>query len=247
MNEVIEEIYRTGVVRDDRGTDHALSSSVSRTEGEFLHDLIASDPTVVKTLEVGCAYGLSSLFICSALSGRSSSRHLIVDPDQHTSWHGIGVANLRRAGFDRFELIEQPSELALPEIARTRSGAFDLIFIDGWHTFDHTLLDLFFANLLVRVEGWIVVDDCTWPPVAKAVSYVSRYPAYRLVAQCPPKRTVTARLARIVGTVVPPWVARNALPLGLYDRFYVRTLYSSMVALKKVAEDERRWDWFVPF
>jgi hypothetical protein len=28
-----------------------------------------------------------------------------------------------------------------------------LVFVDGWHTFDYTLLDLFFADLLTEVGG----------------------------------------------------------------------------------------------
>ena len=40
---------------------------------------------------------------------------MIIDPFQSTDWHNIGITNLKRAGFDFFELIEKPSEnLAYP-------------------------------------------------------------------------------------------------------------------------------------
>ena len=37
------------------------------------------------------------------------------------------------------------------------------------------------------------------------------------------------------------------LPRNVYDRYYVRTIYSSMVALKKISADDRSWTWFEPF
>ena len=146
MHAVIDEIYAANLVRDDAGNEYDLKSAVDRAEGELVHQLIASDESIRTTLEIGCAYGLSSLHIGSALSGRDGARHIIIDPFQYPQWHGIGMANLQRAGFDFCELVEEPSELALPAIARTESGTFDLVLIDGWHTFDHTLLDLFYAN-----------------------------------------------------------------------------------------------------
>jgi len=247
MNNIIEEIYRKGIVRDELGNEYELHSSIDRSEGEFIHQLISSDPEIRKTLEVGCAYGLSSLYICSALSDRDSAKHIIIDPFQHASWHGIGISNLRRAGISFFELIEQPSEFILPEIARNEPATFDMIFIDGWHTFDHTLLDLFYANRLLKVGGYIVIDDCNWPSIAKAVSYVSKYPAYQLANQTLPKVTLKRKLANMIKYVLPPSIAGYIIPRNLYDRYYFRFIYPSMVALKKVEDDKRNWDWFEPF
>lgn len=247
MNSIIEEIYRTGIVRDRFNNEYKLHSSVDRYEGEFIFQLISSDSDICKTLEIGCAYGLSSLYICSALSERDSARHVIIDPFQHSQWHGVGVSNLHRAGFDFFELIEIPSEYILPKIAQDESGTFDLVFIDGFHTFDHTLLDLFYANRLIRKGGYLVIDDCKFPSVAKAVSYFTKYPAYQLMNQSPSQTSILRVLANIIMKAFPPSIAGYMLPMYLYDKHYIRRIYSSMVALKKVEEDERVWDWFLPF
>ena len=125
MNSIIEEIYRTGVVRDRFNNEYKLHSSIDRIEGDFIFQLIKSEPDIFKTLEIGCAYGLSSLFICSALSERESARHIIIDPFQYSHWHGVGVSNLHRAAFDFFELVKMPSEFALPKLAQNESGTFD--------------------------------------------------------------------------------------------------------------------------
>jgi predicted O-methyltransferase YrrM len=251
MNRAIEEMYRTGIVRDDAGNEYDFrGSSIDAQEGNFLAHLISSDPTISRTLEVGCAFGISSLHICNALAGKPSASHLIIDPDESGPWHGVGIAQLRRAGFDFFTLVEEPSELALPRLLQKCPGSFDLMFIDGWHTFDHTMLDLFYGNRLIRIGGYLVIDDCTSSSVARAVSYFSKYPAYRRpvgLPQMPRAPSWKHTMARIGTTIVPPTVAAMIIPRHLYDRFYVRMLYPSMVVLQKVAEDGRSWDWFASF
>ena len=177
-NPIIDEIYETRVVRDASGNEYELAAGVDAAEGDYLYRLISSDNSITKTLEVGCAFGLSSLHICEALRNRSGASHLIIDPMQMDDWHGVGIAHLERAGIGFFDLISEPSELALPDLLHRQPESFDLIFIDGWHTFDQTMLDMFYANRLVRIGGYIVVDDCNWESVAAAVSYYMNYPAY---------------------------------------------------------------------
>jgi predicted O-methyltransferase YrrM len=247
-NQIIDEIYATRVVRDASGNSYELSSEVDPAEGDYLYRLISSDNSITKTLEVGCAFALSSLHICEALRNRPGASHVIIDPNQMDVWHGVGVAHLEQAAIGFFTLISEPSELALPNLLRTQSESFDFIFIDGLHTFDHTMLDMFYANRLVRVGGYIVIDDCTWASVSAAVSYYTKYPAYERVrrpALVPHKWR--HRLARAGRTVLPPGVASVILPASTYGRIYRRMCYPSMVALKKVTEDTRSWTWFKSF
>jgi predicted O-methyltransferase YrrM len=62
-SEVVEQLFATA----DRDF---LRSAISRDEGRFLEDL-ASRPHVQNTIELGCANGISSIFICSA-NGRDA-------------------------------------------------------------------------------------------------------------------------------------------------------------------------------
>jgi predicted O-methyltransferase YrrM len=248
MNPIIDEIYETKTVRDSLGNEYPLLAEVDSAEGDFLYRLISSDRSVTKTLEVGCAYGLSSLHICEALRDRPGVSHVIIDPKQTSVWHDIGVSHLKRAQIDFFRFIYEPSELAMPDLLRNQPESFDLIFIDGWHTFDHTMLDLFYANRLIRIGGYIVIDDCTWQAVSAAVSYFLNYPAYEQVSE-PAIKASNSRMqvARISRALLPPRLAYGILPAAIYNRFYRRIQYAPMIAFKKVREDVRDWAWFRGF
>ena len=50
------------------------------------------------------------------------------------------------------------SYIALPKLLeKYKYNYFDFIFIDGFHTFDYTLVDFFFSNLLLKINGIIVI------------------------------------------------------------------------------------------
>jgi hypothetical protein len=123
---------------------------------------------------------LSSLHICKALQSRTRASHTIIDPFQTTQWDGVGVKHLEEAGIRFFNLVEVKSEFALPRILEQGEGRFDFIFIDGWHTFDHTLLDCFYATRLLRVGGYLAIDDVIFPAVRRVVDFVLNYPCYEL-------------------------------------------------------------------
>ena len=82
--------------------------------------------------------------------------------------------------------------------------------------------------------------------VAKAVDYISKYPAYQ-IADSSPLPGGRRRLVSHVLRSIPPRLAAFVLPRDLHDRHYVRRLFPSMIALQKTAPDERSWNWFVPF
>lgn len=246
MNNVVEEILTSRKTIGRNGEIVDIHSEISGREGRFIFDQIAGDHTIVKTLEVGCAFGLSSLHICEALRGRKDAHHIIIDPFQTSDWFGAGIHALDRAGFDFYELVEEKSEFALPKILR-ESGeeSFDFIFIDGWHTFDHTLVDCFYANRLLRPGGILMVDDCDFAPVMRAVKYIANYPCYKYAASITdyPDHPLL-NLACRAGRMVPMGIdMRYRLPAKL--RQLLRR--PNMIALHKTASDERRWNWYKPF
>jgi len=249
MHEVIKEIYA-------KANSRLLQSAISPAEGDFLQTLIR-EHDYRSTIEVGCAFGLSSLFICDALSGKLNPSHVIIDPFQGTEFENQGIRNLERAGFTFFRLIEELSELALPNLLRA-GEQFDLALIDGYHTFDHTLLDFFYINRLIKIGGIVVFDDMNMPSVNKAVRYISTFSCYRLVGAVNRRgwrRHVLNAGKRLIAALLVPVIAIFGKPLSsefldgsLIRSQSIRALdYSTMVAFQKISEDGRDSNWYEYF
>lgn len=246
--ETIETAFRTGKVRDADGAEHRLDASLHREECELLHGVL-SRSDARRTLEVGCANGISTMTICDAVAGREGARHTAVDNTQSTYWKGVGRANAARCGFDFFDLVEEDSAYALPRMAAS-GERIDFALIDGWHSFDHALMDFFYINRMLRVGGLVAFDDASARSVNKVVRYVAAYPAYRVETTLERRNWSVGRrlghLARAAlrpaANLVPARAAAVLLDGGLrsYDG---RRDNSSLVVFRKTAEDKRDFWW----
>jgi Methyltransferase domain len=244
MDELIQRIYETRSVVGRSGKVHYLHSEVDHEEGALLFNTIRDDLGIVKTLEVGCGFGLSSLHICKALSSRTGASHTIIDPFQTTQWDGVGVKHLEEAGIRFFNLVEAKSEFALPRILEQGEGRFDFIFIDGWHTFDHTLLDCFYATRLLRVGGYLAIDDVIFNAVRRVVDFLLNYPCYELFRSLGSvkSRSWERVVARTLLSLMSARKSAELFSRKIYRRIFEDTDLR-MVVLKKISEDRRSWDW----
>lgn len=64
--ELLQEIFMTKIVHDASGKQYPLDSNIDENEGAFIENLILQYKPK-RTIEVGCAFGISSLYICSGL------------------------------------------------------------------------------------------------------------------------------------------------------------------------------------
>jgi predicted O-methyltransferase YrrM len=263
MNALLEQLIRTGVSSTPEGGAMPLQSHVLADEAEFLSRVVR-DLKPVTTLEVGLAMGCSALAICDALGATPNARHIVMDPRQNARplWGGIGLHNLSRAGFASLvEFHEQPSHRALAGL-EAEGRRIQFAFIDGFHTFDYTLVDFFLIDRLLEPGGAVAFDDADWPSVRRVVRFVATNLAYSVHAAMPPRRDrwsparrtyegvrgvagallgAAERLpgaGRMVSAVFgPEWRGIDArLGLG-----------GPCVVLRKTAEDSRRYDHHVEF
>jgi predicted O-methyltransferase YrrM len=226
MNSVLKEMLETKQVSD--GTDTLrLTSFMDEREGDLLAKVIEYvRPTT--SLEVGFAYGVSTLFICEALARLAKpARHIAVDPFQSSQWKGIGLRNVTRAGYGEFvELREERSEIALPKLLGENT-VLDVAVIDGWHTFDHSLVDFFYINKMLRIGGVVVLDDSTMRSVGRLVDHILTYGCYRIFG-------------------IPSGHGLFIRRLAYYGRLK-DTKWPSAIALEKIASDDRSWNWYRHF
>ncbi|HUT51818.1 MAG TPA: class I SAM-dependent methyltransferase [bacterium] len=141
------------------GRELKMTGAVSRPEVELMMALIEERKPRV-CMETGVAYGLSTVAICEALSRLPGERkHFGIDPCQYSDFNGAALAALQRCGYGHlFELMNGPSHLMLPKLLE-RGVKLDFAFIDGWHTFDYTLLDVFYADKMLSPGGLLLLHD----------------------------------------------------------------------------------------
>jgi predicted O-methyltransferase YrrM len=180
MDPVLEDIYRTGKCIDLAGKERKVTGAVPREDALILQEMVGFVKAKT-TLETGVAFGLSTLAICETLkeSEVEGVHHHGVDPEQNTVHGGAALANLKRAGLDGvFELLEGPSHLVLPKLLE-KGLSLDLAFIDGWHTFDYSLLDFFYIDKLLRPGGVVLLHDRSWPSKQKVIRFILTHRRYR--------------------------------------------------------------------
>ena len=182
VNDVLKDSIESATVYDADSNPVSLDSNVAANEGKFLYDLITNNK-LKKTMEIGMAYGVSALYISQAHKDldHPPRSHVAVDPYQSTQWKNIAMLNLQRAKLSEMvELREEFSYLAMP-LAVKNEEKYQLMFIDGMHLYDYTLLDFFYADLMLEVGGYMIFDDAHMPSVSKVISYVLTNRRFKLM------------------------------------------------------------------
>ena len=250
MNAVLEKIVSSQQVSDGnitlplRHPDFPnLPVAVDRSEGRFLQKII-EDVRPQRTLEIGCAYGVSTLYICEALSSLPAfAQHIVIDPFQRTQWRGIGLQHVVDSGYGHLvDFREERSELVLPQLVRS-GVSIDFAFVDGWHTFDQVLVEFYFLNRLLRVGGVIAFDDADRRSVNRAIRHALTYSAYRVYGTSRPdtsKRSMLGRGRHALAGI--PGVSKIMHPEFLSKDWDLGIL-GSCVAIQKVEPDTRSSGW----
>lgn len=186
-----------------------------------------------RTLEIGMANGGSAVVLCGYHAKASAGgRHTAVDPYQSApppnGFAGAGIAAVRAAGHgDILTVIEEPNYLALPRLV-VEGAKFDLVLIDGWHSFDYAFVDYFYADLLLEVGGVMVFHDTGWPSVEKVCRFLEANKPYERLS--PPTAVEMKSLARRIGRRVG-----QALGGRSAEARERRTKWFSLAAYRKTA------------
>lgn len=172
IREHVNAMFEREIVEGDGGTYKIFPASLTPDRGAVVSAVCrAIRPSA--TLEVGMAWGVSTLLILEALTetGRPFAPHVVMDPAQSTYYHNAARRSLRTLGIENLvEFYEAFSELVLPHML-SKGRKFDFIFIDGDHQFDSAFNDWRFAHLMLVPGGTILFDDA-W---ADSVYLVTRY------------------------------------------------------------------------
>jgi predicted O-methyltransferase YrrM len=179
--------------------DYGLSRTVDRPMGMQERELLVLSELVKEfrcstILEVGMAFGSSTIAMCSALKAVGAGHVTSIDPFQYSDGsdsaypiNGAGMKCVQEAGYSTIHrLINEYDYVALPRLV-AGGETFDLVLIDGYHSFDYTFLDFFYADLLLRDGGICVFHDSGYQGVFKVTQFIMGNKRYEVVGP-PPER-----------------------------------------------------------
>jgi predicted O-methyltransferase YrrM len=261
MNPVLAEILRSREVRTVDGQVRQLHSNIDEGEGKFIQDVIRELKPKC-SIEIGCAYGVSSLFICEALADVGAERHIIIDPYQlgsgrqgpDSGYEGIGLLNLNRAGLDRIvDFHAEVSFRCLPRLLEDGVKA-DFAFVDGMHTFDYAFADFFFLDKMLDPGGVVIFDDLGYPSIRKLCRYIIRNLPYYPIGPAAGRQTGLKGVLKAVLPSLPvfsrflkPELTEPDTKLGLPSVSYVALRKRSNDILGDGTNGTRRWDYHRSF
>jgi predicted O-methyltransferase YrrM len=249
MTAVLQEIERDGLTLLPSGVRVPAHSGIGPQSGEVLRRAIAlASPKLA--CEVGLAFGLSTLYILDAMRQFGDGRLIGMDPAQHDgTWQGGGLHNVQRAGFSAsYTFHEAPSQFVLPKLAEAGTR-IQFAFIDGWHTFDHALLDFFYLDSMMDVGGTMVLDDVSYPALERLAHFIVTNRTYRFVegVALPPTRAWRRNLKSIVKRALHPLVRDHQTPPPATQVLERSLSRYQLIALQKTDQDRRSFNHFVPF
>ena len=243
MNPILKRILETRQVETKDGEPKPLDSEISMNEGLFLQEMITNlQPS--NSIEIGCAYGISSLFICEALRP-NRGRHTIIDPYQSSYWDSIGILNIERSGFAHMvRFIPERSDHSLPTL-NANGETFQFAFIDGDHKFDDVFVDFYYIDKMLDVGGVIVLDDIGYSSIRKVCRYILTNLPYKVIGPKPGNPSWKRRLTQKVTRAVP---ARLVKPeLRLLDEQLGLSSERFIAIRKTVKDDTRHWTFHKEF
>lgn len=222
-----------------------MHSNTTVEQCEFLQELI-KEVRPDASLEVGLAYGISTIAILEALdSSGKPFRHSVIDPFQ-AEWKDIGLLNIERAGFkDRVTFYRKFSDQILPELY-AHQQKIQFAYLDTTKVFDVLMTDVYFITKILEPGGILVLDDCGFPGIRMLVRYLSQHPSYQVYRGFQKDRPSGKK--KLLKDVYYSLAALLPFKNRIFEGYNFKKPEAlgvdySCVAFKKIKEDDRQWDW----
>ena len=233
---IISELIRlreNGIFHDLSNNEFEITGAIEIEEIRFFESLLDTDCNIV--LDIGVGKGVSTVLF-SALAG--ITKVIAVDPYQSTEHNNssLKLAEVLKLSSDIL-LIEKKSIDANQEITELGLKT-DFAFVDGYHSFDCTLIDFIVANEHLKVGGLIAFHDCFYHQKQAVIGFVLKNRDYEFVKKYPVcKHSLLKRLARFVIHVV----RYKTNPVRHFRLLNPFKTDSSLVVLRKISNDEPKY------
>jgi predicted O-methyltransferase YrrM len=244
MNSILEKVLRNRSYTFKDGSVLNIHSHTPEDQCEFLQKIIRNNH-LKTSIEIGFAYGTSTLAICEAIKENGGTKHVVVDKFENSHWDGSGLQLANEAGYHSFlDFREDFCYLVLPTLVQ-KGCKFDFAYIDSVKEFDWILNNFFYLDKLLVPGGIIVLDDVIYPGVRKVARFINRLPHYEVLDQHPENTIgIKHNVSRILNYI--PF-KEKIFRSDLLNSDHSFGINSRCVAFRKVEEDCRSWDWFIDF
>jgi len=244
MNKILEKIFDTKKFTNSKNQIIDIHSETRKEQCIFLQDIIKKNK-FKNSIEIGFAYGMSTLAITEEIVN-NGGQHLVIDKFQNTGWGGNGIDLIKQAGYsEKVEFFEEFCYIILPSLLE-KGRKFDFAYIDSTKQLDWLLVDFFYLDKILDVNGIIVFDDVIFPGIRKLLRYLSQFPNYKVYSQFPInyEQSKSRKLAKLLKLLPHP---EKLLKEEILKTDFELGINSHAIALQKIDNDKRNWDWHVNF
>jgi predicted O-methyltransferase YrrM len=233
INTVINRMADNRKATAEDGKEYDLNKFAVRNDQGEIIERIVEESAPSTTLEVGCASGLSSLYIARGRlkAGKFSDNSMhIIDLKQTTHWHNIGRKAIEQAGIkDKVSFYEQAAHTVLPELLK-KGLRIQFAFLDGWHLTDYVMLETFYCDKILDTGGVLMYHDMHLQGLQLFTAF--------WIANCN-YEPVSLQEGRITSKPYKTFKSySNAYPY--FAKHVAPYVHNNMIALRKKGEDKRK-------
>lgn len=172
FSEILDDLYGGVIKQTSAGEDREITpiESITRPAAQFVYDTVRQ-VRPEKSIEVGMAWGFSSVAICSALRDVHGGVNIAIDPFQLKWYQGVALATLEKYRLSSFvQHQEQRSDVFLPKFW-SDNNRIQFAFIDGDHRIDAVFVDFYYVDKMLDAGGVVIFDDYQFSSVMNVVRY----------------------------------------------------------------------------
>lgn len=244
MSPFLEKILTSKLFTNSRGEQINIHSNTSRGQCEFLQKIIAEN-NFSSSIEIGLAYGISTIAILDEIS-KNNGKHVVMDIFQENGWNNNGLDMIKQAGYQSITDFRPKYCYEVLPALMLEGRKFDFAYIDSTKQFDWMLIDFFYLDKILKVGGVIAFDDVNRPGIRKALRFISQCPDYKVYGtwrENKPQKKL--KFLQSIIKLIPGYkkLFRDEILRTNYDL----GINAHCVAVQKISEDTRNWDWHAPF
>ncbi len=249
MLKLLEEIFEKGTIEiNSNGERIELHSHTPKEQGVFLQNLYEK-VNPVRSLEVGLALGISTLFILEKAREKlkTDKTHIVIEP---LPWGNAAIHNIQKEGLSGYVDIRNAlSDVVIPAMY-LNDERIQFAYVDTTKIFDTIMQDFYFIDKILDVGGVIVFDDASTGGISMVMRFINSLPHYKIVErfqQIEVSKTYSIGAKLFEGLLsFLPFKSRY-MPNYSFKTTHQLGLDYRCIAFKKIAADTRRWDWVKPF